>query len=74
MLDVAAAARVSVATVSAVVNGTAVVSPELTARIEEAIRAIGPRAVPRLVRMLSAHEKTLQELVRGIRNGFFPFQ
>ena len=37
MLHVAEAARVSVATVSAVINGTASVSPELTLRIEQAM-------------------------------------
>ncbi|TIU38322.1 MAG: LacI family DNA-binding transcriptional regulator, partial [Mesorhizobium sp.] len=41
MLHVAEAARVSVATVSALLNGTATVSPELTQRIEQAIRDIG---------------------------------
>lgn len=37
MLHVAQAARVSVATVSAYINGTTVVSQELSGRIEQAI-------------------------------------
>jgi LacI family transcriptional regulator len=39
--DIAKAARVSTATVSAVVNGSAYVSPELRARVEKAVRAMG---------------------------------
>ena len=41
MIDVAEAAGVSIATVSAFLNGTTNVSPELTQRIEKAIREIG---------------------------------
>ena len=39
--DVARSADVSVATVSAVVNGSAYVSPRLKARVEAAIRSLG---------------------------------
>ena len=39
--DVARAARVSVATVSAVVNDSAYVSPPLKARVQNAIRKLG---------------------------------
>jgi LacI family transcriptional regulator len=71
MLDVAAAARVSVATVSAVVNGTAVVSPELTARIEKAIRDIGYKrnAVARSLKMGTT--RTIGLTVADITNPFF---
>ena len=41
--DIAKAARVSTATVSAVVNGTAYVSPELRLRVEKAVRELGYR-------------------------------
>src|SRR5262245_52537033 len=41
MIDVARAAGVSIATVSAFINGTTNVSTELTLRIEKAIRDIG---------------------------------
>ena len=38
--DVAKRARVSTATVSAVLNGTAYVSPELTSRVNEAVKEL----------------------------------
>ena len=41
MIDVAQAAGVSIATVSAFINGTSNVSPELAQRIDTAIGAIG---------------------------------
>ena len=57
MLHVAGAARVSVATVSAVINGTATVSRELTERIERAIRDIGYKrnAIARSLKMGTTH-------------------
>lgn len=71
MLDVAAAAGVSVATVSAAVNGTAVVSPELTARIEKAIREIGYKrnAIARSLKMGTT--RTIGLTVADITNPFF---
>jgi len=53
MLHVAEAARVSVATVSALINGTATVSPVLSQRIEQAIRDIGYKrnAIARSLKM-----------------------
>ncbi len=71
MLDVARAADVSVATVSAVVNGTGVVSPRLTARIEETIRAIGYKrnAIARSLKMGTT--RTIGLTVADITNPFF---
>jgi LacI family transcriptional regulator len=71
MLHVAEAARVSVATVSAVINGTAIVSPELTARIEAAIRDIGYKrnAIARSLKM--GKTRTIGLTVADITNPFF---
>ncbi len=50
--DVASAARVSTATVSAVLNGTSYVSPELKARVEKAVRELSylPSRAARVLR------------------------
>jgi LacI family transcriptional regulator len=71
MLDVARAAEVSVATVSAVVNGTGIVSPRLTARIEETIRTIGYKrnAIARSLKMGTT--RTIGLMVADITNPFF---
>jgi len=71
MLHVAEAARVSVATVSAVVNGTGVVSPQLTARIQRAIREIGYKrnAIARSLKMGTT--RTIGLMVADITNPFF---
>lgn len=71
MLHVAEAARVSVATVSAVVNGTAVVSPVLTARIEAAIKDIGYKrnAIARSLKL--GKTRTIGLTVADITNPFF---
>src|SRR4051812_7067151 len=71
MLHVAEAARVSVATVSAVINGTASVSPELTLRIEQAIRDIGYKrnAIARSLRLGTT--RTIGLTVADITNPFF---
>src|SRR4051812_22011079 len=71
MLHVAEAARVSVATVSAVINGTASVSPELTLRIEQAIRDIGYKrnAIARSLRLGTT--RTIGLVVADITNPFF---
>lgn len=71
MLDVARAAEVSVATVSAVVNGTGIVSPKLTARIEATIRAIGYKrnAIARSLKMGTT--RTIGLMVADITNPFF---
>ncbi|GLS34176.1 LacI family transcriptional regulator [Mesorhizobium albiziae] len=67
----AAAARVSVATVSAVVNGTAAVSPALTARIEAAIKEIGYKrnAIARSLKL--GKTRTIGLTVADITNPFF---
>jgi LacI family transcriptional regulator len=71
MLDVAAAAGVSVATVSAVVNGTAPVSQALRGRIESAISEIGYKrnAIARSLKMGTT--KTIGLVVADITNPFF---
>ena len=71
MLDVAQAAQVSVATVSALINRTATVSPELTARIEKAIREIGYKrnAIARSLKMGTT--RTIGLTVPHIANPFF---
>jgi LacI family transcriptional regulator, galactose operon repressor len=71
MLDVAKAAGVSVATVSAVVNGTGIVSRELTARIEHTIGAIGYKrnAIARSLKMGTT--RTIGLTVADITNPFF---
>jgi LacI family transcriptional regulator len=70
--DVAKRARVSLATVSAVLNGTAFVSPDLKTRVQQAIAALGyqPNLLARgLARKQS---QTLGIIVPDIANPFFP--
>ncbi|AYG61235.1 LacI family DNA-binding transcriptional regulator [Rhizobium jaguaris] len=71
MLDVAVAAGVSVATVSAAVNGTAPVSKKLRERIEQAIQEIGYKrnAVARSLKMGTT--TTVGLVVADITNPFF---
>ncbi|WP_261331401.1 LacI family DNA-binding transcriptional regulator [Rhizobium leguminosarum] len=71
MLDVAATAGVSVATVSAFVNGTVPVSTELRGRIEQAIRSIGYKrnAIARSLKMGTT--KTIGLVIADITNPFF---
>ncbi|MDX8525462.1 LacI family DNA-binding transcriptional regulator [Mesorhizobium sp. MSK_1335] len=71
MLHVAEAARVSVATVSALINGTATVSPELSQRIAQAIRDIGYKrnAIARSLKMGTT--RTIGLTVPHITNPFF---
>jgi LacI family transcriptional regulator len=71
MLHVAEAARVSIATVSALINGTATVSPELTARIEKAIRDICYKrnAIARSLKL--GKTRTIGVTVPHITNPFF---
>jgi len=70
--DVARAADVSVATVSAVVNGTAYVSPRLTTRVAAAIKSLGyqPNHLARGLATQQSH--TLGMIVPDIANPFFP--
>jgi LacI family transcriptional regulator len=71
MIDVARAAGVSIATVSAVLNSTANVSPELTRRIEKAIGEIGYQrnAIARSLKI--GMTRTIGLTVADIRNPFF---
>ncbi|MBY5758738.1 LacI family transcriptional regulator [Rhizobium leguminosarum] len=71
MLDVAATAGVSVATVSAFVNGTVPVSTELRGRIEQAIRSIGYKrnAIARSLKIGTT--KTIGLVIADITNPFF---
>src|SRR5688500_18483271 len=71
MLDVAATAGVSVATVSAFVNSTARVSHETRGRIEQAIQSIGYKrnAIARSLKMGTT--KTIGLVIADITNPFF---
>jgi len=71
MIDVARSAGVSIATVSAFLNGTSNVSPELTQRIEAAIGSIGyeRNAIARSLKTGATH--TIGLTVADIRNPFF---
>ena len=70
--SVAKLARVSVATVSAVVNETAYVSPQLKRRVKAAIAKLGyqPNLVARSLAMRKSH--TLGMIVPDIANPFWP--
>jgi LacI family transcriptional regulator, galactose operon repressor len=70
--DVAEAARVSVATVSAVLNDSAFVSPALKARVQTAVAAL--RYHPNLLARSLAKQRTqtLGIIVPDIANPFFP--
>ena len=70
--DVARRARVSVATVSAVLNGSAFVSPGLTSRVQTAVAALGyePNLLAR--GLAKRQTKTLGMIVPDIANPFFP--
>lgn len=71
MIDVAQAAGVSIATVSAFINGTSKVSPELTERIGVAIRETGYKrnAIARSLKLGMTH--TVGLTVPHITNPFF---
>ncbi|MGE5553075.1 MAG: LacI family DNA-binding transcriptional regulator [Betaproteobacteria bacterium] len=69
--DVARSAGVSISTVSSVVNRTKYVSPELTRRVEEAIRALNyrPNSLARGLRTNQTH--TLGLVMSDITNLYF---
>jgi LacI family transcriptional regulator len=71
MRDVARLAGVSVSTVSAVVNNKGIVSPELTARVQRAIEAMGfrPHAGARGLRLGRTH--IIGMVLQDITNPFF---
>jgi LacI family transcriptional regulator len=70
--DVAKRARVSVATVSAVLNDSAFVSADLKGRVETAVAALGyqPNLLARS--MAKQRTQTLGMIVPDIANPFFP--
>ncbi len=70
--DVAKAAGVSIATVSAVINGTSYVSPKLEKRVRAAIRNLNyqPNLLARSLAKKQSH--TLGMIVPDIANPFFP--
>ena len=70
--DVAKRARVSVATVSAVLNDSAFVSADLKSRVQAAVAALGYQ--PNLLARSMARQKTqtLGMIVPDIANPFFP--
>ena len=71
MKDVARAAGVSIATVSASINGTARVSEKLSRRIRDAIESVGytPHGIARSLRR--GHTKSIGLVVGDISNPFF---
>src|SRR6266496_2724172 len=70
--DVARTARVSVATVSAAVNGTAFVSPALKSRVQRAVKQLGyqPNLLARS--LATQQSRTIGMIVPDIANPFFP--
>lgn len=70
--DVAKAARVSIATVSAVINESAYVSPRLKRRVKAAIQELGyqPNLLARSLARKESH--TLAMIVPNVANPFFP--
>jgi DNA-binding LacI/PurR family transcriptional regulator len=70
--DVAKRARVSVATVSAVLNDSAFVSDDLKGRVRSAVEALGyqPNLLARS--MAKQRTQTLGMIVPDIANPFFP--
>jgi LacI family transcriptional regulator len=70
--DVAHHADVSVATVSAVVNGTAYVSPRLKTRVEAAIKALGYQPNQLARGLATQQSRTMGMIVPDIANPFFP--
>ena len=69
--DVAVLANVSIATVSRVLNGSANVSPELEARVRQAVHQLGyhPNVLARNLRR--SENKTIGVLVPDTKNPFF---
>jgi LacI family transcriptional regulator len=70
--DVARAARVSVATVSAVVNGTAYVSPSLKTRVQTAVKRLGYKPNLLARSLATQRSRTLGMIVPNIANPFWP--
>jgi LacI family transcriptional regulator len=71
LVDVAKAARVSIATVSAAINGSAPVSAELKGRIGKAIKKVGYKANPFARSLKTGTTSTIGLMVADITNPFF---
>src|SRR5260370_25141210 len=69
--DVARVAQVSIATVSAVLNGTARVSEKRSRRVWDAVRTVGytPHGIARSLRL--GHTRSIGLIVGDISNPFF---
>ena len=72
MKEVAERAGVSVATVSHVINKTRYVSPELTKKVEEAIKELNYHPNPLARSLRKGESNTIALLVSDIANPFFP--
>jgi DNA-binding LacI/PurR family transcriptional regulator len=70
--DVAKRARVSIATVSRVVNRITTVDPDLAKRVWKAVEEIGYVPNPQARALVSGHSKILGLIVSEITNPFFP--
>ncbi|WP_250515865.1 LacI family DNA-binding transcriptional regulator [Caballeronia sp. INDeC2] len=71
MKDVARLASVSLATVSAVISGSSYVSPDLTARVRSAVKALGYAPNPIASSLKKGSTKLLGLVVPDITNPFF---
>jgi len=71
MVAVAEAARVSIFTVSAVVNGTSVVSDELRLRVEEAIRTTGYKRNSIARSLKTGRTQTVGVVIGDITNPYY---
>src|SRR5262245_17536747 len=71
MIDIARAAKVSLATVSAAVNGSAPVSAELRTRIQKAIRKVGYKTNVIARSLKTGTTSTIGLMVADITNPFF---
>src|SRR5262249_22703380 len=71
MLAVAEAAKVSIFTVSAVLNGTSVVSDERRERVEQAIRATGYKRNSVARSLKTGRTQTVGVIIGDITNPFY---
>src|SRR5579862_5004563 len=71
MVAVAEAARVSIFTVSAVLNGTSVVSDELRLRVEEAISTIGYKRNAIARSLKTGRTQTVGVVIGDITNPYY---
>ena len=70
--DVARRARVSIATVSRVVNGISTVDPDLAKRVWKAVEEVGYLPNTQARALVSGRSRTLGLIVSEITNPFFP--